>query len=312
MVKNYSGEVICEGITDVILWKRVCLENDSSLEIISLREIIKQKVNYFIVKNIPIEFSMSAFSLKAQIPWKCISSLPDMAEYEALLSFDNLAKEIEKIYNPWTAINIFADGRIFVWLLYLFTDELVTSFIQNLKGLANQINDKSINITSLEDVFWNDFEKTRESLFSENYVDIEKMIEEMQKTKYWKNLITYIRDFYAKDIRKPLWLSIRESKIEWLEMAIWVLSASKSWWSVIWEMTDENCIRLSCHQRPYIYEPWKIWIYMNNSNIKCWMPWHWVALKTSEGIVYKKLEDVIKMWAVLVENNWLPYYSETA
>jgi len=308
MNQDFQVEVCSESITDIILSNKVDFNEASVNEIWWLRDIIKDKVVYFINNKLPIEFSMSAFSLKCQIEWKCISNLPDMAEFDAIKVFDKLANDIKWIYSPWVDINIFADGRLFVWLLYWFKDELITEYLDNLKWIVNDVNKTDIKITSLEDIYWTDFDNSRKSLFSDKKVDLNLMIQDIKSTEYWKRLLTYIRDFYAKDIRTPLWLSLRESKNQWLNMATWVFSTTKSWWKVIEESTDENCIRLSCHPRPYTYEPWKIWIHMNTSQIKSWMPWHWVALLTTDWIKYIREKDAIEMWTRYVYNSWLPYY----
>lgn len=304
-LRDYS--VICDIIVDIILSYRIPLESDIDSNN-SIKEIISNKVSYFVENNLPIEFSISAFSLKSQIPWKCISYLPDMAEYEALTLFNEIINKINLIYDEWANINIFADWRLFVWLLYGFTDELVTKYINSLRNIALEINKNNIKIISLEDVFWNNYEESREKLFQMKYINTKKLITDLTKTEYWKNLIMYIRDFYAKDIRKPFWLSIKYSRIEWLKMAIWVLSRSKSWSEVIKETTNLNTIRFSCHPRPYIYEPWKIWIYMNRTKTKSCMPWHWVAVKTEKWFIYKRKETVINEWGSFYENEWLPYY----
>ena len=64
-LRDYS--VICDIIVDIILSYRIPLESDIDSNN-SIKEIISNKVSYFVENNLPIEFSISAFSLKSQIP----------------------------------------------------------------------------------------------------------------------------------------------------------------------------------------------------------------------------------------------------
>jgi pyoverdine/dityrosine biosynthesis protein Dit1 len=92
------------------------------------REVLREKLSFFVILNRPIDFVMLGFPFKStNIRDKVIGTLPDMAELKTLENFTRFNSQIKEVYPPGVHIHIVSDGFIFNDLLNV-PDQTVVSY----------------------------------------------------------------------------------------------------------------------------------------------------------------------------------------
>lgn len=76
-------------------------------------KLFKEKVAYYTSRKITVDMAVPAFPCKTTNPDKAASSMPDGAEFEALVTLQTFCRTIEDIYPPGCNIYIISDGHVF-------------------------------------------------------------------------------------------------------------------------------------------------------------------------------------------------------
>lgn len=284
------------AVADTILGVRRPFKNEvlTKSDYLNLRERIANQSLSFIQKDEELPLVLIGFSLKSPSPLKTLSPYADRAEFEALKHLSSITEKIRGIYDVGAAFKIYADGRIFVDTIIGATDDRVTKYLQGLRGILARLNSKNVDIIAPEDFYRTTVQNSRKQLFEDFPVSKDEILSELENDIFLKEYKTFMRDFYAKDIRaqKPE-LSIRQSRRIGEDVALGVICAAESLGRYVKSVFGDKMIRLSVHAKPIndIYN--KVGIYLNSLNSNCPLPWHGVAVRIpqrdgTEKFIYEK------------------------
>lgn len=284
-------------------------ENFARGDYLYLQERIANQALPFIQRDEKLPFVLIGFSMKSPSPLKTLSMSADRAEYEALKHLNVFTQRIQNIYDVGSDFKIYADGRIFVNKIIGSSDERVTTYIQGLRSFLAKLKNKSIDIIAPEDFYKTTPENARNYLFQDFPVDRNEMQALIEKDNFLKQYKTYMRDFYAKDIRaQKTAMSIRQSRKLGEDVAMSVICAAESLGRYVKSVFGEKMIRLSVHAKPVkdLYN--KVGIFLNSLNANCPMPWHGVAVRIptidgSEKYIYEKKNILENIGSKLVLDN---------
>ena len=76
-------------------------------------KMFTEKVAYHTSRNRILEMALPAFPCKTTNPDKAASTMPDGAEFEALVTLQTFCRNVENIYPPGCNIHIVSDGHVF-------------------------------------------------------------------------------------------------------------------------------------------------------------------------------------------------------
>lgn len=306
-----SSDKISKRIADAILEVRRPFKNENYSE--SEKRVLKERIAgqvYASVKdNKAIPITIVGFSMKCPAPGKCISQDADMAEFSALKTLKHLTDKVSEIYTKGCQLNIFADGRLFVNTIVGSKDELVTKYNLKLKKFLNILEADKIKLITPEDYCSGSPDEIRSKMFSRFPTDIENLKKRIALDPFLSVYKTFIRDFYAKDIRaiEPK-KSIRQSKREAENVALGVIAAADSLDRYIYTVIPPGSLRVSVHAKPVndLYN--KVGIFLNELKSNCPMPWHGAAVKipqedNSAKFIYEKKSILEKFGCELVSDN---------
>lgn len=111
-----STDLIC-NLTDTTLCQKILsvFTNDNFLLgdkkfITQNTSFLEEKLNYFIGKDLPIEFCIMSSPFKIPVPLKTNRIFPDMGEILQLVQIQNFCTSINSIYHKGCRVNILAEG----------------------------------------------------------------------------------------------------------------------------------------------------------------------------------------------------------
>ena len=269
-------------------------ENFTTSDYKYLQERIATQALKFIQQDEKIPLVLIGFSMKSPSPAKTLSQFADRAEYEALNHLNNFTESISDVYDVGAKFKIYTDGRIFTDSIVGASDERVTKYIQGLRNFLTKLKSKKLDIIAPEDFYKTTGENARKMLFSDFPVKREEILSLLEKDIFLKEYKTFMRDFYAKDIRaQNPGLSIRQSRNSGEKVALSVICAAESLGRYVNSIFGDRMIRLSVHAKPVHDIQNKVGIYLNALKENCPMPWHGAALKIpqpdgSEKFIYEK------------------------
>ena len=105
---NYRGKNSAEKIFNIFLNSAIIFGPNDYIS--SHRNMWMEKINYFVEKKKPLQFTLLGFPFKMAVSLKTNRILPDMGELLALARLNELYKIIKKVYKPGIIINIFTEG----------------------------------------------------------------------------------------------------------------------------------------------------------------------------------------------------------
>lgn len=280
--KGSPSQKIADSVADIFMGYRRPFKAEKALtaDIAYLHNRITSKILPFIQKGEKIPVVLVGFSMKSPSRLKTISPSADRAEFETLKHLQNITKQISKIYPVGSDMKIYTDGRLFVGSIVGSTDEAVTKYVAKLRTFLAKLGSNDIKLITPEDYYQGNYNQIRKQLFSDFFVDRQKMEQNIVNDPFLRQYKTFMRDFYAKDIRAitPS-TSIKRSKIEGAEVAMKVICAAKSLDEYIKSVLGDKMFRISVHAKP-IYDLYnKFGIYMNAMKQNFPMPWHSAAAR---------------------------------
>lgn len=268
--------------------------------------IHEPKISYFTSQNIPVHFILPAFPAKSPNPEKVLGTGPDLGEEIALITLENMCKEISSIYKPGAKLTICSDGRIFSELVGI-TDELVTEYVAKIKELIAKLNLQHITIINLEDLIEIDsFDLQRKKLIDTYAEPLEDLKNKRKLNTEFQNLFNGIHRFISED-RKVLYpnTSVNQIKKESKTIALQVIQHSNAWTRFLLYIYP-NSIRLSIH--PYNSHNNKTGIQLTKATDNWITPWHGVIVLDTDGYILMKKSEAESKGARLVKENNQPYY----
>lgn len=300
-------------IADILLENRRPFKGElfTKNDYLYLQNKIVKTILPFVKKEESFPTVIVGFSMKCPSPKKTISQNADRAEFEALKHLNNITEKIKQIYIPGTQLKIFADGRAFAKTIVGASDSAVTKYVEQLRNFLKKIKSKNVEIIALEDIYKtqnNDFDKIRNSLFTDFPVNKEEMAQTIAQDPFLKTYKTFIRDFYAKDIRAIIpGTSEKKSKLMGEKVAFGVICAAESLSQCVFSLYKNAMVRTSVHGKPVNDIQNKIGMYLNALHLNCPMPWHGAALKISkfeesEKFIYEKKFLIEKAKGILIND----------
>jgi len=294
--RGNPSKKLADCVADIFMSYRRPFKSESvtQSDIKYLHNRISSEILPFIERGEQIPVVLVGFSMKSPSPLKTISQNADRAEFETLKHLDNITKKVSSVYPEGSDFQIYADGRIFVNSIVGSSDGAVTKYVAQLRNFLKKLGSKDIKLIALEDYYKGDYNGIRKQLFSDFFVDRQKMEQDIEHDPFLKEYKTFMRDFYAKDIRAidPS-KSIRQSRREGAEVAMKVICAAESLDRYIKSVFNGKMFRISVHAKP-VYDLYnKVGIYMNAMKKNFAMPWHTAALRTklpdnSDCFIYEK------------------------
>src|ERR1051325_612718 len=267
------------------------------------------KVRRFVLAGDPVHMLLPSFPAKSPNPRKVLGPLPDMAEELALKFLENICDEIKELYPPGARVTICSDGRAFSDLVGV-TDEQVTRYGQEVSNLLEQIEARSLELFSMEDLFESgDHAAAREQLCA-HYADSLAAIRERAHTyEHHLALFNGIQRFLFEDrVAIETGKSLTQVRNECKELAYQVIRRSDAWGRLVNECFP-TALRLSIH--PQVPHSDKIGILLGEANDAWLTPWHGVAVKAGSRFKLMKRQEAEALGARLVERGGRPYYYET-
>jgi pyoverdine/dityrosine biosynthesis protein Dit1/AcrR family transcriptional regulator len=264
------------------------------------------KINYFISLDQPIHFILPAFPAKSPNQRKVLGELPDLGEETALITLENMCREITDVYPPGAKVTICSDGRIFADLVGV-PDEKVTRYADALKEMIELLKLKNIDFVNLEDLQpGQNFDEARDLVMA-NYAEPFEILPGKVKTNdEFRQLFNGIHRFISED---RMFLETEKSKTKVKEeskiIALKVIQHSNAWTRFLVSYFPES-VRLSIH--PYSSHADKIGIRLTKATDDWLTPWHGVMVLTEAGYLLMKKEEAEKQGAKLVFKDQQPYY----
>jgi pyoverdine/dityrosine biosynthesis protein Dit1 len=140
------------------------------------REFFLGKIEFFVLRGIPIECCLPAFPCKSSNRDKVASRSPDGAEFEALANLFWFCHEVEQLYKPGCRITVVSDGHVFSDCIGV-DDHRVSEYTRNLhqmcKSILSQFRSTSglvspITFKNLHNLFLDD--RALLPLFQDSYI----------------------------------------------------------------------------------------------------------------------------------------------
>ena len=263
-------------------------------------------INYFTSQNLPIHFILPAFPAKSPNTNKTLGKLPDLGEEMALITLNNLCREIKSVYPPGATITICSDGRIFSELVGV-SDEDITIYVKEIRKMINDQNLSYLTIINLEDLMeGNSFHELREHILAAYSETLEELHLKLQSNDEFKKLFNGIHRFISDDQKylNPQYSTTRikeDSKV----IALKVIQNSNAWTRFLTYVYPKS-IRLSIH--PYPAHASKIGIQLTRAANNWITPWHGVVILQEDGYLLMKKSEAIERNATLVFRENRPYY----
>ncbi len=264
------------------------------------------KVDYFVSLNQPIHFILPAFPAKSPNQMKVLGELPDLGEETALITLENMCREIADAYPAGAKVTICSDGRIFADLVGV-TDEKVTRYADALKKMIDELQLKNIDFVNLEDLLRDkSFAEAREFVIKNYAESLEELQGKVKNNDEFRQLFNGIHRFISED---RMFLEAEKSKTKVKEesklIALKVIQHSNAWTRFLAYYFPES-VRLSIH--PYSSHADKIGVRLTKATDDWLTPWHGAMVLTEDGYLLMKKMDAEKQGAKLVLKNGQPYY----
>lgn len=166
------GETVAERILSMFLDENYRFGPKDILE--ENREKWLSKLEYFLAKNEPVQFTILNFPFKIPVPLKTNRFLPDLGEVLALQRLQVIAENVKSIYTPGAVITCFTEGSFgrFTGV----TEEVWRPYHEELAEIIKRLNFDSVRLVPIVEMEKSvpDFE-TR---FAQRVEELKKLYEE--------------------------------------------------------------------------------------------------------------------------------------
>jgi len=269
------------------------------------KQAFKDKIAPYIVKNMPISFTMPGFPSKSSNnTTKVLGYLPDGAEEVSFNQFSKFIKDMERVYVHGVKVNIVSDGYVFNDLLNIpeehvreYEDEckqLVGSLPLNWHTMYDLVDSKMKKEKILEYML-NEFGYSEEEL-------TDKIMTNQDTTMLYNGMNIFMQQekIWTEDMSKRQ--IIKSAK----ELAKSMIIRSEAYTKLI-KANFPDSIRLSCH--PSTNEGTKYsWRFVDGVTVSA-SPWHNVLCVYENGLrTFKKKILAEQEGLELVMKDDRPYY----
>jgi pyoverdine/dityrosine biosynthesis protein Dit1/AcrR family transcriptional regulator len=272
-------------------------------------DLHESKIRYFTSQNQPIHFVLPAFPAKSPNTTKVLGSLPDLGEEIALVTLENLCKEIQSIYAPGAHVTICSDGRIFSELVGV-TDVDVTKYVRSVQEMIDAHALQSVDIVNLEDLLAGDsFDELRTQVLNTYAEDLDELHARLGTNPEFKNMFNGIHRFISDD-RRFLFPEVSATKVKEQSkpIALKVIQHSNAWTRFLGNVYPTS-VRISIH--PYPSHSDKIGVRLTRATDNWITPWHGVIVLQNDGYVLMKRSEAEAIGATLVLRDGRPYFYST-
>ena len=269
------------------------------------------KVEYFIASAQPIHFILPAFPAKSPNKNKVLGELPDLGEETALITLENMCREIADAYPPGAKVTICSDGRIFADLVGV-NDAQVSAYGAALQKMIDELHLENVNVVNLEDLLPElSFDEARKFVIEKYAEKTEDLQSKLKNTDEFKQLFNGIHRFISEDrMFSESGKSKNKVKEESKPIALEVIRHSNAWTRFLAYFFPES-VRLSIH--PYASHADKIGIKLTKATDDWLTPWHGVMVLTEDGYLLMKRAQAEKLNAKLIFKKEQPFcYTLTA
>ena len=264
------------------------------------------KVEYFIAENQPIHFILPAFPAKSPNKAKVLGELPDLGEETALITLENMCREIADAYPAGAKVTICSDGQIFADLVGV-TDQKVTRYADAVKEMIGKLQLTNIDFVNLEDLLpEKSFAEAREFVIANYAEPLEDLQGKLKTSDEFRQLFNGIHRFISED---RMFAETEKSRTKVKEeaklVALKVIQHSNAWTRFLAFYFPES-VRLSIH--PYSSHADKIGVRLTKATDDWLTPWHGVMVLTADGYLLMKKHEAEKRGAKLVLKDSRAYY----
>jgi pyoverdine/dityrosine biosynthesis protein Dit1 len=207
------------------------------------KEVLQNKIEYFMGNNMPIKFTMLGFPFKSPNHRdKTISDNADRSEKEALLTFDNLIREINEVYSYGVEINVASDGYVFNDLLGV-DDSVVQLYKDQCLELSSNA---SFRILDMKDFYTSSLNVSRDKVMSQfgvTELDIQNKILFNPDTNYlYRGMIR----FMTEELRVRDFVSNNQLHVAAKKLTRQMMLRNEAWSNLVKSELSDH-IRLSIH-----------------------------------------------------------------
>lgn len=235
-----------------------------------------EKVEAFVRANEPIHLVLPAFPAKSPNSQKVLGSQPDLAEWLALESLNNLCKEIGHIYPKGARITICSDGHVFSDLVGI-SEQHVKKYRTILESMIKRLNDPKLDIFGLEDAFGTTVSSEARARLLKHYGSSQKEFQEqVHQSISLQTQIDGIHRFLSEDEHAQFPNLSRNQAQKLTRPRAYEVVARSAAWSRLIHACFPQALRLSIHPQPEVSD--KIGIHLLPTQDEWLTPWHGAAV----------------------------------
>ncbi|WFB10936.1 isocyanide synthase family protein [Streptomyces sp. LX-29] len=269
-------------------------------------DIHRDKLEYFLSQQLPIEFVILAFPAKSPNPNKVLGHLPDQGERLAVEFLQAFCEQLSHFHAPGARVRIASDGHVFGDLVRV-PDETIDEYRAELVRMIETSGCENIDLYSLDDAFPPaDYSLMREELTFKYATPLEELRRQVSTDQNAKYLFNGIHRFVFEDqsgLPENAGLSRNRMREQAKGTAYSVIQRSDAWSRLVAERFPRS-LRLSIHPQQCHAE--KIGFQLLQTSENWFTPWHSVALDDGSGFRLVRKETAEEMSATLVWRNKRP------
>jgi pyoverdine/dityrosine biosynthesis protein Dit1 len=238
------------------------------------------KLREKIARGEKLTFLLPAFPAKSSNRAKTESAAPDLGEFLALSSLDEMCAEIGLVYSPGAEVIICSDGRVFNDLVRV-SDADLELYSQRIAQIIATENLTHLRTYSLEDCTELDRTRIREDLVDRYGPSLESIRKGAEEDPGTRMMINGIHRFMKDDLAVHFpQLSKNRMMLLAKDVAYQVVQRSRSWDGLL-ATKFPDALRLSIH--PYALQHRKFGVKLVSSSDRWATPWHNVTVQDGAG-----------------------------
>lgn len=266
------------------------------------------RVQAFIDAGEPVQLVLPAFPAKAPNPAKVLGRLPDMAEWLALESLNQLLDELSEAHPPGAELIICSDGHVFADVVGV-SDADVAAYRRGLEEMIHELGAGRVRVFGLEDAFGVKQPAEARQLLLDNYsVSLEEIRARASRSPVHSAQLDGIHRFLFEDevVRQP-GLTRSQARRLTRERSYEVVRRSEAWGQLV-AAAFPRALRLSIHPQPDISA--KIGISLLPTDDAWLTPWHSAAVFDGERVRLMRRHEAEALGAAVVEEEGRPSHME--
>ena len=243
-------------------------------------------VDHVVARGEPLELILPAFPAKSPNRTKTLGALPDLAEELALITLNDLCREIAALHPPGARLVICSDGRAFSDLVGVDDDD-VSAYGEVIATSIERLGLEHLSVFRLEDVFpERDFDRARAHLDAHYAEPLEVVRRRAAEHRQHGQLLNGIHRFLFEDgVALEPGKSRTRVRKETRPRALRVVQRSNAWTRLIRECFPA-ALRLSIHPQDPHSE--KIGVLLTRATDAWITPWHGVVVLEEDGYLLTK------------------------